>query len=212
MRTSGSGTRMVSASAHVCCKMFLAAAVAGRFRSSVVSGSSIIRACEHVTALTLPAQPQLQSCKRFPPTPMVLRLGQTGCGGVTGGAIGTFTCQFSAIAPIKDNQYVISYDRSMRQGKDTISGRWFWDEGSVAKPYGTDTTLTNPRTDTQWNRFLAITETHQFSSTVVNEVRLGYSRFLFANIPTDTLNLSDVGATRGNSSQFPGIYRVAVTG
>ncbi len=149
---------------------------------------------------------------RFGGKYLIPRLGQTGCGGVTGGAIGTFTCQFSAIAPIKDNQYVISYDRSMRQGKDTISGRWFWDEGSVAKPYGTDTTLTNPRTDTQWNRFLAITETHQFSSTVVNEVRLGYSRFLFANIPTDTLNLSDVGATRGNSSQFPGIYRVAVTG
>jgi hypothetical protein len=143
---------------------------------------------------------------------VVPRLGQTGCGGLTGGAIGTFSCQFSSIAPINDNQYVISYDRSMRGGKDTISGRWFWDEGAVAKPFGTDTTLSNPRTDTQWNRFLAITETHQFSSSKINELRLGFSRFLFANIPTDTLNLSDIGAARGNSSQFPGVYRVSVTG
>src|SRR6266404_297029 len=153
----------------------------------------------------------LQSA-RFGGKYLVPRLGQTGCGGVTGGAIGTFTCQFSAIAPIADNQYVVSYDRTMRHGKDSISGRWFWDEGSVAKPYGTDTTLANPRTDTQWNRFLAITETHQFSSNMVNELRLGFSRFLFANIPTDTANLSDIGAVRGNSSQFPGVYRVSVTG
>src|SRR5262249_28526966 len=140
------------------------------------------------------------------------RLGQTGCGAVSGGATGTFNCQFSAIAPIKDNQYVISYDRNFRNGKDTISGRWFWDEGDVAKPYGTDTTLANPRTDTQWNRFLAITWTHQLSSTKINELRLGFSRFLFANIPTDTVNLSDIGAVRGNSAQFPGMYRVAITG
>jgi len=153
----------------------------------------------------------LQSA-RFGGTYLVPRLGQTGCGGVTGGAIGTFNCQFSAIAPIADNQYVVSYDRSFRGGKDSISGRWFWDEGSVAKPYGTDTTLSNPRTDTQWNRFLAITHTHQFNSNMINELRLGYSRFLFANIPTDTANLADIGATRGNSAQFPGIYRVSVTG
>src|SRR5437773_2139905 len=43
---------------------------------------------------------------RFGGTYLVPRLNQTGCRGLTGGAIGTFTCQFSAIAPIKDNQYV----------------------------------------------------------------------------------------------------------
>ena len=149
---------------------------------------------------------------RFGGTFLVPRLTQSGCGGLIGGANGTFRCQFSDIAPIRDNQYVISYDRSMRNGKDKISGRWFWDEGFVTKPYGTDTSLANPRTDTQWNRFLSITETHIFSANKVNELRLGYSRFLFANIPTDTVPLSDIGATRGNSSQFPGMYRVAVTG
>jgi Carboxypeptidase regulatory-like domain/TonB dependent receptor-like, beta-barrel len=140
---------------------------------------------------------------------LVPRLGQGGCGAATGL---TFRCQFSSVAPINDNQYTISYDRTFRNGKDRITGTWFWDEGDVLKPFGTDTNLTNPRTDTQWNRYLNITETHIFSADKVNELRLGYNRFLFANIPTDTHTLEEIGATRGNSDQFPGMYRVAVTG
>ena len=146
---------------------------------------------------------------RFGGAFLVPRLGQSGCGALTGS---TFRCQFSAIAPIEDNQYTISYDRSFRDGKDRITGTWFWDEGNVAKPFGTDTTLTNPRTDTQWNRFLNITHTHIFDSSKVNELRLGYNRFLFGNIPTDVHDLSEIGAVRGNSAQFPGMYRVGITG
>lgn len=148
---------------------------------------------------------------RFGGQYLVPRVGQGGCGGVVGGATGTFNCSFSAIAPILDNQYTISYDRSFRGDKDKITGTWFWDEGSVAKPYGTDTSLTNPRNDFQWNRYLAITETHLFSPTKINELRLGYSRFLFGNVPTDTHTAAEVGATAANS-QFPGMYRVGVTG
>jgi hypothetical protein len=141
---------------------------------------------------------------------LVPRVGQSGCGAVTGGATGTFRCNFSAVAPIRDNQYTVSYDRSFRGDKDKITGTWFWDEGSVAKPFGTDTTLTNPRNDFQWNRYLSITQTHLFSATKVNELRLGYSRFLFGNIPTDTHLAADVGAQPNGA--FTGLYRVAVTG
>ncbi len=141
---------------------------------------------------------------------LVPRVGQSGCGSVTGGATGTFRCNFSAVAPIRDNQYTVSYDRSFRGDKDKITGTWFWDEGSVAKPFGTDTTLTNPRDDFQWNRYLSITHTHLFSARKVNELRLGYSRFLFGNVPTDTHQAADVGAQPNGA--FTGLYRVAVTG
>jgi hypothetical protein len=147
---------------------------------------------------------------RFGGQYLVPRVGQGGCGSLTGGAQGTFTCTFSAIAPIIDNQYTISYDRSFRGDKDKITGTWFWDEGSVAKPFGTDTTLTNPRNDFQWNRYLAITQTHLFSATKVNELRLGYSRFIFGNVPTDTHLAADVGAQPNGA--FTGLYRVGVTG
>src|SRR5689334_22724091 len=142
---------------------------------------------------------------------LVPRSGSTGCKSATS-LTGTFTCSFSGVAPITDNQYTISYDRIMRGGKDKISGRWFWDNGAVNKPYGTNSTLAFPRTDTQQNRFLSITETHVFSASKINEIRLGMSRFIFANIPTDVVNLSDIGATRGNSDLFPGMYQVTITG
>src|SRR5689334_18966759 len=128
------------------------------------------------------------------------------------GTIATFSCSFSGVAPIEDNQYTVSYDRIMRNGKDKISGRWFWDNGAVNKPYGTASSLAFPRTDTQQNRFLSLTETHVFSASKINELRLGFSRFIFANIPTDVVNLSDIGATRGNSDQFPGMYQVTIVG
>ena len=138
---------------------------------------------------------------------LVPRPGSTGCRtGVT------FTCSISGVAPIEDNQYTISYDRIMRDGKDKISGRWFWDNGAVAKPFGTNSSLAFPRTDTQQNRFLSLTHTHVFSATKINELRAGFSRFIFANIPTDAINLSDIGATRGNSDLFPGMYQVNITG
>ena len=141
------------------------------------------------------------------------RPGQGGCGNPTVGATQTtFTCTFNGIAPVNDNQYTISYDRDMRGGKDHIAGRWFWDEGDATKPLGTASNLAFPRTDTQWNRFFALTETHNFSATKVNELRFGYSRFLFANIPTDLITLQDIGAQRGNSDQFPGVYQFAVSG
>lgn len=144
---------------------------------------------------------------------LVPRPGQGGCSNPTVGATQTtFTCTFNGIAPITDNQYTISYDRDMRGGKDHIAGRWFWDEGAATKPLGTASSLAFPRTDTQWNRFFALTETHNFSATKINELRFGYSRFLFANIPTDLINLADVGAQRGNSGQFPGIYQFSVSG
>jgi hypothetical protein len=142
---------------------------------------------------------------------LVPRSGSAGCRSATS-LTGTFTCSISGVAPIEDNQYTISYDRVMRDGKDKISGRWFWDNGAVVKPYGTASSLAFPRTDTQQNRFLSITHTHVFSANKINELRAGYSRFIFANIPTDAINLSDIGATRGNSDIFPGMYQATITG
>jgi hypothetical protein len=143
---------------------------------------------------------------------LVPRLGQSGCGSLVGGALGNFTCLFSSVAPVTDNQYTISYDHFWRGGNEKVTGRWFWDNGSIAKPFGTDTTITFPRTDILKNRFLSLNYTHIFSPTKLNELHAGYSRYISAQIPIDPITLQDIGATRGNSSQFPGIYRVSVTG
>lgn len=142
---------------------------------------------------------------------LVPRSGQGGCK-TAASLTATFTCSFSGVAPITDNQYTISYDRIWREGKDKLSGRWFWDNGAVSKPYGTASNLAFPRVDTQLNRFLSVNYTHVLNPTQVNELRLGYSRFIFANIPTDPVGVADIGASRGNSTIFPGIYQFAITG
>jgi hypothetical protein len=145
---------------------------------------------------------------------MIPRPGNAGCGQPAAlTATATFRCRFSKITKLQDTQYTISYDRPLWGNKDRISGRWFWDNGQSAKPYGTDTTLAFPRSDAQNNRFVSISETHQISNRQLNEFRFGFSRFIsLAGAPTDVVNLADIGATRANSSTFPGVYRLAVTG
>src|SRR5262245_60615899 len=133
---------------------------------------------------------------------LIPRPGQGGCASPTT-ANGTFRCTFSGIAPLEDNQYTITYDRSMRDGKDKITGRWFWDNGEVAKPFGTGATLGFPRADVQQNRFLTLSHTHLFGSNQINEFRFGYNRFNSSFAPTDTLGLTDIGATRPNSGEVP---------
>lgn len=143
----------------------------------------------------------------------VPRLAQGGCAtSPTGGSTGNFRCVFSKIIPVEANQHMINYDRSWRDGADKISGRWFWDNGSGARPYGTAASLAFPQAAVQNNRFFSINYTRQFSPTVVNELRAGYSRFISSFIPTDLVSLGDIGATRPNASDVPGVYFLSITG
>jgi hypothetical protein len=106
----------------------------------------------------------------------------------------------------------VTYDRPFNNGKQKIGLRWFWDNGNYAKPFGTDTTLTFPRSDELRNRFASISHTFQISNRQLNEFRFGFSRYnSVAGRPTDIISLADVGATRGNSAQYPGIYRIGIT-
>lgn len=139
------------------------------------------------------------------------RPGQGGCQTPTS-ATGTFRCIFSAVAPIVDNQYTISYDKPWRDSKDKISGRWFFDNGNSIRPFGAGGSLGHPTTSIQNNRFLSLSHTHIFSSTKVNEARFGLSRFISSFAPEDIINLSDIGATRPNASDVPGVYNLSISG
>lgn len=142
---------------------------------------------------------------------LVPRSGSGGCQ-TAPSATGTFRCVFSGVAPIQDDQYTVSYDRTWRNGNDRVSGRWFYDDGTAVRPYGTASTLAFPSSSIQNNRFLSLSHTHIFSSTTVNEFRFGMSRFISSFAPEDPIGLSDIGAARPNAGEVPGIYRVAITG
>jgi hypothetical protein len=100
----------------------------------------------------------------------------------------------------------------MREGKDRLSFRWFWDNGDVVKPFGTAGTLAFPRVDLQRNRFFSIAHTHLIGSRQVNEFRFGFNRFNSSFSPTDAVSLSDIGATRPNASETPGMYFFTISG
>ena len=140
---------------------------------------------------------------------LVPRLGQTGC------AMSTATnlkCLFTGVAPVNDTQYAIVYDREFFGDKSKISGRWFYDNGDTNAPFGTASALAFPQISIQKNRFFSLGHTQQISNRQLNEFRFGFSRFISSFSPTDVVKLSDIGATRPNSSSVPGVYQVAITG
>ncbi|HEV3199124.1 MAG TPA: TonB-dependent receptor, partial [Bryobacteraceae bacterium] len=61
-------------------------------------------------------------------------------------------------------------------------------------------------------RIFSLTDTHIFSSSLVNEARAGVSRVLGKVIPDAKILLKDIGMQRFNSSEFPDIPLLTVTG
>jgi hypothetical protein len=45
---------------------------------------------------------------------------------------------------------------------------------------------------------------------MVNDARFGLNRFTFQQVPSEPISLSDIGAIRGNSAQYPAAYRINV--
>jgi len=135
---------------------------------------------------------------------LVPRVGQTGCL--------TTTCAFNKVATVRDDQYTVSYDRPMRGSKDKFAVRWFFDDGTAAKPLATAGTLAFPSASVQDNRFLSVSHTAQITSRQLNEFRFGFTRFNSSFLPTDLVSLADVGATRPNKSEVPGLYFISISG
>ena len=146
----------------------------------------------------------------FGGTFLIPRPGQPGCRANAAGT--SLTCTFAKVAPIEDTQYAIVYDKPWRQGKDKISGRWFWDNGNVVKPFGTASTLPFPQTAIQNNRFVKISEVHQFTDRQLNEFNVGFNRYNSSFTPQDLITLAQIGANRPNQAAIPGMYRVNITG
>ena len=143
---------------------------------------------------------------------LIPRPGQPGCSSTvappTGpGQTGVFSCDFTKVGIPTDTQYIGTYDRPLRHDKDKVLFRVFWDDGGATAGLKTASSLAAPRTDTVVNRFGTLSYTAQISERQLNEVKFGANRFVFAQNPVDLMNLSDVGATRANSAQFPGLYR-----
>ncbi len=129
--------------------------------------------------------------------------------GITAGAVNAGSVTRAAIGKANDDQYVLTADKQITS-KDKLSVRWFFDNSSTIQPFGGASSLAFARTIPGSNRFLKIGWTRTFSNKIVNEFRFGFNRFTFARVPDEPILLSDIGATRANSADFPAAYQIQI--
>lgn len=121
----------------------------------------------------------------------------------------------SSVGAFQDDQYTLTADKQLTS-KDKLTARWFFSDNNSSQPFGTGANNANSLPFAKGlpgsNRFLKLGWTRVLSGNVVNDIRFGFSRFFFAQDPSEPIQLSDIGATRGNSAEFPAAYQLIVTG
>lgn len=127
--------------------------------------------------------------------------GQPRLATITRAGLGTFS----------DDQYVITLDKQLTQN-NKITGRWFSSDNTLFQPFNNQSSLPFARTTPAVNRFLKIGMTSVITPRLVNELRVGFNRFTFRFTPEEPISLTDIGATRANSAEFPASYRFIVGG
>jgi len=131
---------------------------------------------------------------------------------------------FSRAGVFNDDQFTTSYDRQFGDGRDKISGRFFFSNFHSYLPFGAGDIPNSPGEDLTFgalnfpldlpvhNRFLSATETHIFGPRMVNEFRFG-----FLNLESQTVNQSIVtanqlGIVRPSNNDTNDIYRFDLMG
>jgi hypothetical protein len=139
----------------------------------------------------------------------------TGTPGFNGQSVNLGTVTSSSVGAFQDDQYTLTVDKQLTE-RDKLTARWFFSDNNASQPFGTGANNANSLPFAKAlpgsNRFLKLGWTRVVSPNVVNDARFGFSRFFFAQDPTEPITLADVGATRGNSVQFPAAYQVIING
>ena len=118
-----------------------------------------------------------------------------------------------------DDQFTANYDRNFNGGRDILRERFFYSNFHSDLPYGAGNLgsqfgaaistgdLDFPEFLPVHDRFLSVSETHTFSSRLVNDFRIGFVRIANDIDNEPLVNLNDLGITRPNSNFDTDIYR-----
>lgn len=121
------------------------------------------------------------------------------------------------VGKFSDDQFTGNWDKEFRGGKDHISERFFWSDSSTFEPFGADSfpiqtgglpTVNNlnfPLTIPLHGRFGSISETHVFTSNLVNEFRFGINIIGDKLINHPIVTATQLGINRPTTE--PDIYR-----
>jgi hypothetical protein len=118
------------------------------------------------------------------------------------------------------DQFMMRFDHSLIEDKNTLSGRYVFDTGSVLRPKGAST---SPLGSVEVPGFafadegrfqnLMIGDTHIFSSNVINELRLSYARANVENgAPVSPIDPTSIGFVYPQPASVSVIPQVLVFG
>jgi Carboxypeptidase regulatory-like domain len=123
-----------------------------------------------------------------------------------------------------DDQFTTNYDREFKDGRDKISGRFFFSDFSSYLPFGAGDVPSTPGEQASYsdlsfpvdlpvrNRFLSLTETHIFGSRLVNELRFGFLDLQFQNTNQPIVTADQLGIVRPSNNATQDIYRFTILG
>lgn len=117
----------------------------------------------------------------------------------------------AGLGTYEDDQFVISTDHTLTSN-NKLTFRLFNDKNALFQPFNSGSTLSQPRTTPGKNRFVKLGLNSVLSSSLVNEVRLGYNFFSFSLVPDEFISLAAIGQTRANGGEFPAATRFNITG
>lgn len=134
-----------------------------------------------------------------------------GTPGFTGTTLNKASLSASGFGTFVEDQFVANIDKQVGLN-DKVMIHTFYANDAKQEPFGTASSLSFPKGFPSKNRFIKLGWSHVFSPSVVLDSRFGLNRFFFGQVPSEPILLTDIGATRGNSGQFPAAYRIAISG
>jgi hypothetical protein len=129
--------------------------------------------------------------------------------------------QFTVSKPGKfiDDQFTANWDHDFRNSRDRVSARFFFSNSEKDIPFGagglqaslggaaSGTDLNFPYQLPVHDRVLTLDETHVFSTTLVNDFRVGYVRINNSAINVNPVTVSDAGIDRPTDNLTTSIYK-----
>ncbi|HYL95307.1 MAG TPA: carboxypeptidase regulatory-like domain-containing protein, partial [Terriglobales bacterium] len=126
---------------------------------------------------------------------------------------------FSKPGRFTDDQFTTNWDREFRGGKDKVAYRFFFSNSEQLVPFGagglqaslggsiSGSDLNFPFDLPVDDRLMSVSETHLFSSTLVNDFRFGWVHINNSAINVPPVTVNDVGINRPTKNLTKSIYK-----
>jgi hypothetical protein len=117
----------------------------------------------------------------------------------------------SAISTYREDQFNANVDYRI-SGRDWLAIKFFFanQPSTLAVPGNGANVPGFARIRTQNNRLVSIQSVHSFTSTAINESRIGYSSIRNKTFPQELVKDSDVGINRANAGAYPGLGLIRI--